>query len=96
MPTALVTGSNRGIGLEFCRQLQAKGYDVIAVCRRPSEELQALGVRIEEGVDVTSDESIAALAKRLEGVSLDILINNAGILQQETLQNMDFEYAATI
>ncbi|MBE9100559.1 SDR family oxidoreductase [Vacuolonema iberomarrocanum] len=91
MATVLVTGANRGIGLEYCRQLRSRGDTVIAVCRSPSEELQQLGVRIEADVDITSDESVGSLAKRLGGTPLDILINNAGILERVTLDDLDFD-----
>lgn len=86
--TALVTGANRGIGLELCRQLAARGDDVIAVCRRPSKPLEHLGVHVEAGVDVTDNASLRALAARLSGVSLDILINNAGILEHGGLNDV--------
>ncbi len=91
MATALVTGANRGIGLELCRQLAARGDAVIAVCRHASPELEALGVRIERDVDVASDASVADLARRLSDVSLDLLINNAGLLRRETLDQLDFD-----
>lgn len=91
MATYLVTGANRGIGLEYCRQLQQRGDDVIAVCRSSTEDLDALGVRIETGVDITSDESVAQLADKLQGITLDVLINNAGILERVSLENLDFE-----
>lgn len=89
--TALITGANRGIGLELCRKLVERGDDVIAACRSGSNALHALGVRVEEGVDVTSDDSIAHLVRRLEGLPIDLLINNAGILTRETLEHLDFE-----
>ncbi|MAY80783.1 MAG: short-chain dehydrogenase [Deltaproteobacteria bacterium] len=89
--TALITGANRGIGLELCRQLVARGDQVIATCRGGSTELHSLGVRVEEGVDVTSDDSIAHLVRRLEGLPIDLLINNAGILNRESLEHLDFE-----
>jgi len=89
--TALVTGANRGIGLALCRRLKEKGRDVIAVCRKSSPELDALGVRVESGVDVTSDEAVAALAQRLSGVALDELICNAGILRDEGLDDRAYE-----
>lgn len=78
--TVLVTGANRGLGLEFARQLQAAGADVIGTARKPEEAdaLKALGVRVEQ-LDVADDASVAALAARLEGVPLDVLLNNAGI-----------------
>jgi len=89
--TALVTGANRGIGLALCRRLKEKGRDVIAVCRKSSPELDALGVRVEAGVDVTSDEAVAALAQRLSGAALDELICNAGILRDEGLDDRAYE-----
>ncbi|HAJ60759.1 MAG TPA: short-chain dehydrogenase [Cyanobacteria bacterium UBA8543] len=91
MATYLVTGSNRGIGYEYCRQLQARSDRVIAVCRSASFELKQLGVRIEEGIDITSDTSVAALGDRLGNTQIDVLINNAGILKRVTLQDLDFE-----
>ena len=89
MSTVLVTGANRGIGLELCRRLQARGDEVIAVCRQPSAELQALDVRIEEGVDVSELHDLEALAGRLQGARVDILINNAGVLQRQALGEID-------
>lgn len=91
MGTALITGANRGIGLELCRQLKTKEWEVIAVCRRGSPELDQLGVRIESGVDVTSDEAVADLAHRLGGIRFHLLVNNAGILTRESLEDMDVE-----
>jgi len=91
MATYLVTGSNRGIGYEYCRQLQARGDRVIAVCRSASAELKQLGVRVEEGIDITSDTSVAALGDRLDNTQIDVLINNAGILKRVTLEDLDFE-----
>lgn len=94
MKTVLITGSNRGIGLEFCRQLRERGERVIAVCRAPSAELEALaaeGVRIEAGVDVTSEAAIADLVERLDGLPLDGLILNAGLLEATSLEALDAE-----
>ncbi len=91
MATALVTGANRGIGLELCRQLSKSGWTVIGVCRSPSADLQQLGVRVESGIDVTSDTDVADLAARLEGLRLDLLVNNAGLLSSETLGDLDFD-----
>lgn len=91
MATALITGANRGIGLELCKQLKAKGFDVIAACRKSSPELDALGVRVEAGIDVASDDVVKTLADRLGDVSIDWLILNAGILSSESLDNLDFD-----
>jgi NAD(P)-dependent dehydrogenase (short-subunit alcohol dehydrogenase family) len=78
--TVLITGANRGLGLEFARQLHAAGADVIGTARSPEEadDLKALGVRVEQ-LDVADPASVAGLAERLDGVKLDALLNNAGI-----------------
>ncbi|MEP0917852.1 SDR family oxidoreductase [Leptolyngbya sp. DQ-M1] len=91
MVTYVITGANRGIGYEFCRQLQERGDTVIAVCRAASEELQQLGVQLETGIDITSDASVAELQNRLQKTTIDVLINNAGILKRVTLDNLDFD-----
>lgn len=91
MGSIVITGANRGIGLELCRQLKARGADVIAVCRKRSPELEKLGVRIEDGIDVSSASSADELAARLGGVEIDTLINNAGILRGDKLDGMSFE-----
>ena len=83
MGTYVISGASRGIGLELCRQLKARGDAVIALCRAPSSELQALSVRVEAGVDVTDEAAVRALAERLADVDIDVLINNAGILHRE-------------
>lgn len=90
MATYIITGANRGIGLEYCRQLQARGDEAIAVCRTPSEDLKALGIPIIDGIDITREEDVAALAKQLRGTTIDVLINNAGIIQRVPLDNLDF------
>ena len=91
MATYLITGANRGIGLELCGQLLARGEDVIGVCRRSSTALDNLGARVEADVELTSDDSVADLARRLDGLHLDVLINNAGILTRESLDDLDFD-----
>ena len=91
MAKVLVTGANRGIGLELCRQLAARGEEVIAVCRNSSAELDALGARVVTGVDVASGESVAQLARQLVGMKLDWLINNAGISQRDLCVDTDLE-----
>lgn len=89
MAHVLVTGGNRGIGLELCRQLAARGEEVVAVCRTPSTELSALGVRVEAGLDVTAPEAGFELHRRLAGQRLDVVIQNAGVLSHESLPTLD-------
>ena len=91
MSTVLVTGANRGIGLEYCRQLQQRGDQVIAVCRQSSPELDAINVEIESDVDLTNDANRANLVRRLTGRSLDIVILNAGLLVSMGLDDLDPE-----
>jgi len=91
MPTTLVTGTNKGIGLQICAQLSARGEEVIAVCRTASPELYALGVRIIDGIDVSDAESVRRLKTELAGQKLDVLINNAGILKTDSFGHLDYE-----
>ncbi|HXK21023.1 MAG TPA: SDR family oxidoreductase [Polyangiaceae bacterium] len=90
MATALITGANRGIGLSFAKLLKARGDTVIAACRRDTPELAALGVEVASGVDVTSDKSLNLLAEKLKGRTLDVLVNNAGLLASESFDALDF------
>ena len=87
MGIAVVTGANRGIGLELVRQLKTRGATVVGVCRKSSPELDALGVRVEAGIDVADPASRSALAARLARDDIDLLINNAGILRSDALDD---------
>lgn len=98
METVLVTGANRGIGLELTRQFLEAGYRVVAGCRNPegADSLSALGTNSNlsiHSLDVTSGESVAALCVSLEGQSIDILINNAGVMggPRQDVGNMDYD-----
>ena len=77
MPTILITGANRGIGLEFARQYAADGWDVIATARHSSPELDALGVRVE-ALDLSNPDQVAAFS--IEG-PIYLFIANAGTSQ---------------
>jgi NAD(P)-dependent dehydrogenase (short-subunit alcohol dehydrogenase family) len=79
MPTLLITGANRGIGLEFVRQYSEDGWDVIATARHSSPELDQLGVRVE-ALDLSDAEAVAAFPQRIDG-PLDLFIANAGTNQ---------------
>jgi NAD(P)-dependent dehydrogenase (short-subunit alcohol dehydrogenase family) len=89
MSTFVITGANRGIGLELCRQLAGRGDEVTAVCRNAGADLPGLGVRIIDGVDVTDGDSLAALAADFEPRSVDVLVNNAGVLERDDLGEVD-------
>jgi len=90
MATVVITGANRGIGLELARQYRQRGDDVVACCRKPSEQLTKLDVEVVEGVDVADDTAVARLAKNLKGRTVDVLVNCAGILSDESLADLDF------
>lgn len=92
--TVLITGANRGIGLEYAKQFIAKGYKVIGTARKPAKakELKATGAEIL-ALDVTDPQSVANLQKQLKGRSIDILINNAGYFDRRdvSLDKVDFD-----
>jgi NAD(P)-dependent dehydrogenase (short-subunit alcohol dehydrogenase family) len=91
--TVLITGANRGIGLELARQYAAGGWRVIGTARRP-DDAQALhdtGADLVQ-LDVTDQQSVDRLARSLDGRPIDLLINNAGILPlMWTLEDVDVE-----
>ncbi len=78
--TVVITGANRGIGLELCRRYQAAGAEVIATAREPepADELRAVAPARIERLDVADAESVAAFAEALGEIAVDVLINNAG------------------
>ena len=89
MPIAVVTGANRGIGLEISSQLKDKNFEVIGVCRERSKALNELGIEVLEGVDLTDETSISQLVTQLDGRSIDLLVNNAGRLRRDSLEAAD-------
>lgn len=91
MPTIAITGSNRGIGLELCRQFLDRGDDVIGICREATDAMTALGVEPITGIDVSDDGSVATLQNALGNRLIDVLINNAGIMGREKLPELDWE-----
>ena len=90
MTTVLVTGCNRGIGLELCRQYAARDATVYGACRTKSEALENIDMQVIEGVDVSSDLGVEKMRRQLKGVTVDVLINNAGILRGDTLDSVNF------
>lgn len=90
MARVLITGANRGIGLELVKCYVERGDKVIAVCRKPSEALCALqGGEIIDGVELSSSSAVKSLSSRVSG-KVDILINNAGLLVGDNLDTLDF------
>ncbi|WP_203301434.1 SDR family oxidoreductase [Marinobacter sediminum] len=89
--TVVITGANRGIGLELARHYAGEGCDVIGVCREASAELTDVAARVIEGIDVTKDAGVDQLTDALAGERIDLLINNAGLLQDEKLGSIDFD-----
>ena len=85
MKTVLITGANRGLGLEFTKQYQADNWKVIACCRNPeaATELAQLDVGIHK-LDVSDLDSISPFANSLERRPIDLLINNAAIHDHST------------
>ncbi len=90
MSTALITGANRGIGLALTLEYLGQGWKVLAVCRQTSSELDASGAQVIAGIDVTEPAAITRLRAELGNNTLDLLINNAGILERDLLGEIDY------
>jgi NAD(P)-dependent dehydrogenase (short-subunit alcohol dehydrogenase family) len=88
MPKVLITGANRGIGLEFARQYAADGWDVIATAREPddADELKALDIVRLERLELGELDAVAGFKDRIEG-PLDLFISNAGTWKPENIAN---------
>ncbi|MHA7881270.1 MAG: SDR family oxidoreductase [Saccharospirillum sp.] len=91
MKHAVITGANRGIGLELARHYANAGWQVIGVCRQSSEELDAIAKQVITGIDVADEACVQRLVAELQGTSVDLLINNAGFMQNEELGQLDFD-----
>ena len=98
MATVLITGANKGVGLELCKRFAGRGDQVLACCRNPdgADDLRAIGDNVEVlGVEVGDGASVAALAEQVGDRPIDILINNAGMAgpapDQQSGANMDFD-----
>ena len=105
MPTTLITGANRGLGLEFARQYASDGWQVYAVCRNPksASELRRLTDTMGHtlqilALDVTKPASVKAAAAKLDGRAIDLLLNNAGVggTRGETIGNIDYKAWAKV
>ena len=105
MPSALITGANRGLGFEFARQYLVDGWQVYAACRDPASayELRRLTESSDDklrmlAMDVTDPASIDGAATELDGQAIDLLLNNAGIIgpQGQTIGTIDYEAWAEV
>ncbi|MEQ8587379.1 MAG: SDR family oxidoreductase [Thalassobaculaceae bacterium] len=97
MPTVLITGANRGIGLELARQYAAEGWRVIATCRNPGAADALNGIEGDIDVyplDVDDPATLTALATSLKGQEIDVLFNNAGININKVPSIGDIDYDA--
>jgi len=105
MPSALITGANRGLGLEFARQYLADGWQVYAACRNPNSASELRQLAEASGyklriltMDVTDPASVKAAAAELDGQAIDLLLNNAGVtgVRHQTIGNIDYEAWAKV
>ncbi|MCB1494144.1 MAG: SDR family oxidoreductase [Bauldia sp.] len=91
MASIVITGANRGIGLALARAYASRGDKVIAAVRSTTDDLDALDVEVHEGVEVTDDAAVQRFADSLAESSVDVLIANAGIHSNETLDDLNWE-----
>jgi len=91
MKTVLITGANRGIGLALAEFYTNRGDRVIACCRKASPSLVKLDLELVEKLDVSNWKAVKQLGPAFENRKIDILINNAGVLHDESLSNMNFD-----
>lgn len=85
----VITGANRGIGLALTKQFLSRGYQVFALCRQSSEQLEETEATVVEQVDVASEDGLTNMVKGLSGLNIDVLICNAGILRDEGLGRLN-------
>lgn len=98
MANVLITGANRGIGLELAKLYTARGDAVTGVCRETSDELEDIADQVISGIDLTEPgamNAVVTISEQLLEGPLDILINNAGVFTNETLDDMDFDRIRT-
>jgi NAD(P)-dependent dehydrogenase (short-subunit alcohol dehydrogenase family) len=105
MPSTLITGANRGLGLEFARQYLADGWQVYATCRDRASASELSGLADASGgklrileLDVTDLASVTAAAEELDGAAIDLLLNNAGVggARGQSVGNIDYDAWAMV
>lgn len=86
--TVVITGTSRGIGLAMTKIFKQRGCKVFALCRQSSDALNALDVNVIEGIELSTPQGIIKAQSALAGITVDLLINNAGILRNEQLNSL--------
>ncbi|HBS42502.1 MAG TPA: short-chain dehydrogenase [Oceanospirillales bacterium] len=92
MANIIITGANRGIGLALARLYEARGDSVTAICREGNDDIEAVADQVIAGIDVTDETQLPGVMNVLHALidgPVDVLINNAGVFRNETLDNMD-------
>ncbi|EPJ47175.1 MAG: short chain dehydrogenase/reductase family oxidoreductase [Osedax symbiont Rs1] len=89
MTTTVITGANRGIGLALAEKYSSLGHRVFALCRNSSPALESLNLTVIKDIDVATEHGLQQMQQALANVSIDILINNAGIFSNETLDDLN-------
>ncbi len=89
MTTTVITGANRGIGLALAEKYSSLGHRVFALCRNSSSALESLNLTVIKDIDVATEHGLQQMQQALANESIDILINNAGIFSNETLDDLD-------
>ncbi len=89
--TVVITGANRGIGLSLTKHYLQQGCQVFAACRVSSAVLDASGAEVVPGINVADQSCVERLRKALQDQPIDLLINNAGVLQNEVLGRIDYD-----
>lgn len=95
--TVLITGANRGLGLSLAKKFLSENWRVIATCRDPksAQELSGLSGDIEvHALDVADENAVAVFATSIESQTVDVLLNNAGVMGGERQSFADMDYAA--
>ena len=99
MATVLITGANRGIGLEFVRQYAADGWRVVAACRKPKKAKDVEKVNGDvtlRALDVADPDSVATFVDEVKGETIDVLINNAGVYLDRGIPFGKLDYAGWV
>lgn len=89
--TVVITGANRGIGLELAKHYQSQGDKVFAIVRQSSAELEAVATQVIDHIELTNQDDIAHIAEQLNTPHIDILINNAGMWHDDEFGKFDYQ-----